>query len=98
MPDAAHYAEMSWPDRNYHFRRGWAEPPPPMKRSWEAAPTTSAAIFVSTITATADTLSSKLIQRAKAWDRAADAELALGHHAAAERLSRLAENAREAAI
>jgi hypothetical protein len=93
--DAARAFDASWPDCNFHFRRGWAEPPPQKRERRPAGGTTGPAKTQGDDDTAEDSLLLRLSQRARCLDQAADAELLLGHHALAERLSRLAADLRE---
>ncbi len=96
--DAARYAAMSDPARNYHFHRGW-DFPPPIKRDRPpiAGTIAGAKNSMGNISSTENSDGARLIQWACRLDRIADAELAFGHVAAAERLSAQAAEMREVA-
>lgn len=95
--DSARMAAQSDPDLNYHFRRRWSGPPMERKRPRQTGICTGAT-FKAGCDERDNSLSLRLLQLAIQLDRAADAELVLGHQRIAERLSRQAEELREAAL
>jgi hypothetical protein len=100
--DTARAAEMSWPDRNYQFRRWWG---PPQKRNPVLAATStradysnsSSAQILSAIDGPAQRAIAFALRRAAQIDRQADLLLALGKHLQAHRLSHRARQIREVA-
>jgi hypothetical protein len=96
--DSARAAAMSWPDRNYQFRRPWR---PPQKRNPVLAGTRNRAEFE--ISSEADNTEIEhtvqraidfALRRAAVIDRTADLLLSVGRVDAAERLSRVAADLR----
>jgi hypothetical protein len=87
-------AAQSDPTLNYHFRRRWG---PPTDRSGlrVVATTTRNAKLKDSSSVTDHSYSQKLLQAFR-LDRLADAELAVGHIAQAERLAHEAQALREA--
>jgi len=96
--DAARAAGMSDPCANYHFSRGWDEPPPLERERPGIAGTMHRANNSGNGNAPEATYSVRLLQVACRIDREADAALALGHTAVAERLSHLAAEMRAVAL
>lgn len=92
--DAARMAAQSDPDRNPQFRRRWSEPPL-NRKSPRIAGTIQGLEFKVGSSDKEISLIGRILQLAMRLDRAADAELALGHHLIAERLSRQAAELRE---
>ncbi len=93
--DAARMAAQSGPPHTYHFSRRWQGPP--LKR---ISPRTTGIVqglkFENGSSEEDNSLTERLLQAACLLDRLADAELAIGRVAAAERLAHEAQALREA--
>ena len=92
--DAARFAAMSDPAHNFHFSRGWDEPPPLKRERPRIGPTMQRANSEKRISITDNILATRLSQAAFRLDRRAEAELAVGRHVIAERLSHQAAELR----
>ncbi len=90
-------AAQSDPDRNPNFRRRWSAPPLKRERPRIVGAIPGAQNSFGSSSEIENSKSARLIQWACRLDRIADAELAFGHVAAAERLSAQAAEMREAA-
>lgn len=84
--DAAQFAAMSDPARNYHFSRGWDEPPPLKRERPRTGGTVSRSQNSGRDNKLDDSFSLANMQAAR-LDRTADAWLALGRVSIAERLA-----------
>jgi hypothetical protein len=93
--DAAKMAAQSDPTRNYHFSRRWSPPPLERERPPTSAKVQRARIDLENGSTNKNSDPARILQWAYRLDRVADAELAFGHVAAAERLSQHAAELRE---
>ncbi len=93
--DTAQMATQPDPDRNPNFRRRWG-PPPPRRASPQTPGSVQGPDFKNGSSEKENRMIERLLQAAFRLDHQADAELAIGRHAAAERLSHLAAELREA--
>lgn len=93
--DAARFAAMSDPARNFHFSRGWDEPPPLKRERPGIAGTMHRAKNSGDGNTSDNTLAAQISQAASRLDREADAELFAGHHLRAEYLAQQAFALRE---
>ncbi len=95
--DAARMAAQSDPERNPNFRRRWSAPPLNRKRPRTVGAIPGAQNSFGNSSEAENSEGARLIQWACRLDRIADAELAFGQVAAAERLSAQAAEMRETA-
>ena len=96
MSAAAVLAAMSDPDQTNNLRRRWSGPPLDRSGHRVVATTTRSAKPKDSSSDTINTLSARRLQAAFRLDRLADAELAVGRLAQAERLAHEAQALREA--